>query len=48
MMCRWRPRDVPSSEACRVFYQVVVPPLYCDDVLHLAHKTPLAGHLAVN
>ena len=36
------------SEAWRVFYQVVVPPLYCNDVLKLEHETPLTGHLGVN
>jgi len=47
LMCKWRPRDVPSSEAWRVFYQVVVPPLYHGDVLQLAHEIPLASHLRV-
>ena len=29
-------------------YQVVVLPVYWEDVLRLAHETPLAGHLGVN
>ena len=48
LMRKWRPRDVPSFEAWRVFYQVVVPPPYRNEVLKLAHETPLAGHLGVN
>jgi len=32
LMHKWRPKDVTSSEAWKVFYQVVVPPLYCSDV----------------
>jgi len=48
LMRKWRPREVPSSEAWRVVYQVIVPPVYREDVLRLVHETPLAGHLGVN
>jgi len=48
LMHKWRLREVPSSEAWRVVYQVVVPPVYREDVLCLAHETPLASHLGVN
>ena len=45
---KWRPRDVPSSEAWRVVHQVVIPQVYRREVLRLAHETPLAGHLGIN
>ena len=40
--------DVETSHEWKVIYQIVVLPAYRHDVLSLAHKTPLAGHLDIN
>jgi len=48
LMRKWRPREVSSSHEWRVIHQVVVPPIYCPEILQLAHAIPLAGYLGVN
>ena len=48
LMRKWRPSDVPASHEWKVVYQVVLPPVYREDILKLAHETPMVGHLGVN
>ena len=50
LMRKWRPRDVPATDTWRTLYQIVVPHDQSkrQDVLSMAHETPLAGHLGVN
>ena len=48
LMRKWRPRDVPATDTWRTLYQIVVPQSKRQDVLSMAHETPLAGHLGVN
>ena len=49
LMRKWRPLpDVPAEDQWAVKYQVVVPKTYRQDILNIAHETPLAGHLGVN
>ena len=45
---KWRLPDVPAEDEWAVKYQVVVPKTYRQDILGIAHETPLAGHLGVN
>ena len=48
LMRKWRPRDVPATDTWRSLYQIVVPQSKRQDVLSMAHETPLAGHLGIN
>ena len=48
LMRKWRPSDAEASHEWKVIYQIVVPSAYRQDVLCLAHKTPLAGHLGID
>ncbi|CAC5364330.1 unnamed protein product [Mytilus coruscus] len=45
LMRKWRPPDATPEEEWRVVYQVVVPKVYRQEIIGLAHDTPLAGHL---
>lgn len=47
LMRKWRPPDRPASDDWSVFDQIVLPQGYREDVLRLAHETPLAGHLGI-
>lgn len=47
-MWKWPPKEVSSADTWRVVYQVVVPPMFCGEVLRLAYEASLAGHLGVN
>lgn len=47
LMQKWR--DVKcDNDNCREGSQIVVPAIYRNDILHMAHDTPYAGHLGVN
>ncbi len=48
LMRKWRPPEVPASDEWSVKYQIVVPKPYRQEILCLAHETPLAGHLGIN
>jgi len=48
LMRKWRPPTAPSDEEWQVSHQIVVSQCFCNDVLNLAHNSPLAGHLGVN
>ncbi len=45
LMRKWRPPDIPADNEWKVNYQIVVPKCYRQEILNLAHDTPLAGHL---
>ena len=45
---KWRLPDVPAEDEWAVKYQVVVPKTYIQDILGIAHETPLAGRMGVN
>ena len=47
LMRKWRPPSVPADEEWTVHHQVVVPRPYQNEILMLAHETPLSGHLGV-
>jgi len=47
LMRKWRPSDASPDEEWRTLYQIVVPPPYRNDLLSLAHETPMAGHLGI-
>ena len=42
---KWRPPDVSVDDEWAVKYQIVVPKVYRNEILCLAHETPLAGYL---
>ena len=44
---KWRPPDALPSEGWRQVHQIVVPKIYRQEIIELAHDTPLAGHLGV-
>ncbi|KAJ8382770.1 hypothetical protein SKAU_G00035480 [Synaphobranchus kaupii] len=46
-MRKWRPVDRPANEDWWVRSQVVVPLKFREEVMQLAHATPMAGHLGV-
>ena len=48
LMRKWRPRDAPADEEWQVNHQIVVPRKYRQEILSLAHESPMAGHLGVN
>ena len=48
LMRKWRPPLVPASEEWSIVHQIVVPKLYRDDILKLAHDSAMGGHLGIN
>ena len=47
-MRKWKPTTAPSGDEWQVSHQIVVPSCYHNDLLHLAHDSPLAEHLGIN
>ena len=47
LMRKWRPPDVSVEDEWAVKHQIVVPKSYRQDILSMAHETPLAGHMGV-
>ena len=47
LMRKWRPHEVPSDHSWETVSQIVLPKKYINDVLSLAHETPMSGHLGV-
>lgn len=45
LMRKWRPPDTPAEDEWAVKYQIVVSKSYRQEILSLAHETPLAGHM---
>jgi hypothetical protein len=48
IMRKWRPPDVSVDDKWSVRYQIVILKPYREEVLRLAHETPLSGHLGIN
>ena len=48
LMRKWRPPDVSADDEWTVNHQIVVPRAYRPEILNLAHKTAMSGHLGVN
>ena len=46
-MRKWRPPDTPANDEWKIVHQIVVPRVYRDEVISIAHDTPMAGHLGV-
>ena len=44
-MRKWRPLDATPDEEWRVVHQIVVPVVYRQYILDIAHDTPMSGHL---
>ena len=44
---KWRPLDASPDEEWRFVHQIVVPTVYRKDILHMAHDSPLSGHLGI-
>ena len=47
LMRKWRPPDVSVEDEWAVKHQIVVPKCYRQEILSMAHETPLAGHMDV-
>ena len=47
LMRKYRAPDVMASEEWSVVHQVVVPKLYRNEIMAMAHDLPLSGHLGV-
>lgn len=47
LMRKWRPPDVTANSDWCIRYQVVVPTIYREEVMSMAHDTPMSGHLGV-
>ena len=48
LMRKWRPPEAPTDEEWNVVYQIVVPSMCRQDIISLAHETPMSGHLGIN
>ena len=46
-MRNWRPPDALPSEEWRQVHQIAVTKIYRQEIIELAHDTPLAGQLGV-
>ena len=44
---KWRPPEASADEEWRVVHQIVVPNVYRKDIMHMAHDSPLSGHLGI-
>jgi hypothetical protein len=47
LMRKWRPHDAPANDEWQVVHQIVVPKVYREQVISIAHDSPMAGHLGV-
>lgn len=48
LMCKWAPPCIDPKDEWGAVKQVVVPQRFRQEVLKLAHDSPLAGQLGVN
>ena len=48
LMRKYRSPDIPAEDEWKLYHQIVVPKLFRNHVLSLAHENPMAGHLGVN
>ena len=44
LMRKWRPRDVPEDAEWHTVHQIVIPTVFRECILSLAHESPMAGH----
>ena len=47
LMRKFRPTDAPADEEWEVVHQIVVPKVYHNEVISIAHDSPMAGNLGV-
>lgn len=47
LLGNWRPHDRLATDEWSVYEQIVLPQGYREEVLRLAHDTPLAGYLGI-
>ena len=47
LMRKWRPTQRPADEEWSIVHQIVIPPCYRDEILRIAHKIPVVGHLGI-
>ena len=47
-MRKWRPPDVSIEDEWAVKHQIVLLKSYRQEILSMAHETPLSGHMGVN
>ena len=45
---KWQPSTAPANEEWQMVHQVVVLKMHRREVLHLAHASPMGGHLGIN
>ena len=48
LMRKWRPPDVPASDEWSANHQIVISKSYRDQILSVAHDSPMSGHLGIN
>lgn len=48
LMRKWRPLDASLTEEWRIIHQIVIPKVYREEILNIAHNTPMSGHLGIN
>jgi len=48
LMRKWRPPDVSIEDEWAVKHQIVVPKSYRQEILSMAHETPVSVHMGVN
>ena len=48
LMRKWRPYDVPADDEWAVYHQIVIPKSYRQEILSIAHESPMSGHLGIN
>ncbi|PWI46234.1 hypothetical protein CEE45_17880, partial [Candidatus Heimdallarchaeota archaeon B3_Heim] len=47
LLRKWRPPEVPANEDWKVVRQIVIPSNYREEIMKMAHSSPMAGHLGV-
>jgi hypothetical protein len=47
LMRKYRPPSEPANEQWQVIHQIIVPKIYQNEVLNIAHDSPMGGHLGV-
>ena len=48
LMRQWRSPEIPADDKWAVNHHIVVPNIYRSEILSLAHRAPISGHLGVN
>ena len=47
LMRKFRPPDAQANDEWKVVHQIVVPKVYHNQVISIAHESPMAGHLGI-